>query len=88
MSTARIYTGVAKVVGLTGYAINQTLRAATAVSRTVADRVNNVRRYRIELLVDGATLKTKDDQSTRDIVRTIENMDDYGITGVIIHEQD
>jgi hypothetical protein len=39
-------------------------------------------------MVDGATLKTKEDQSAKMVSKLLENMQDYGITGVIVHEQE
>ena len=88
MSTARIYTGVAKGLGYTAFAINQVFKAVKSGSVAVADTITNAKRYKIELIVDGATLKTKENQTSKDIVRTLEHMENYGITGVIIHEQE
>ena len=86
--SARLYTGIAKGLGYTAFAINQCFRAVKSGSTAVAETITNAKKYKIELIVEGATLKTKENQSSKDILRTIENMQDYGVTGVIIYEQE
>jgi|TARA_R100000750_G_C2343391_1_gene95177 hypothetical protein len=88
MSTARIYTSFAKAAAYTAWALNQMLYFGKNAARTVSDSINDTKRYKVELLVDGATLKTKNDQSARQLCKLLENMDDFGINGIIVHEMD
>jgi len=85
--SVKLYTGVAKGLGYTAFAINQCFRAVKSGSKAVAETITNTKKYKVELIVEGATLKTKENQTSQDVIRTIENMEDYGVTGVIIHEQ-
>ena len=86
MSTARIYTTWAKIMGYTVWAANQALWCGKNVARSLTDSLDNSKRYSIELMIGGATIKTADNLTTKELCKLLENMSDYGISEVIIHE--
>tara|TARA_R100000700_G_C3168165_1_gene143059 strand:- start:1520 stop:1786 length:267 start_codon:yes stop_codon:yes gene_type:complete len=85
---AKVFTSLTWAFAGLASGLNSAARLIVTGSRIVSDKVYDKKRYRVELMVDGATLKTKEDQSAKMVSKLLENMQDYGITGVIVHEQE
>ena len=73
-----------KTLGYLAFALNNVIRFAGNVTQRVTDHVTNTERYNIDILVEGTTIKTVNNQSSAQLSRLLETMDNFGVTEVII----
>jgi len=84
MSKLGTFTAVAKGASYLGMALNQMVKLAAHGTRTAADFVIDKKRYDIELLVGGATIETKHNQSGAQLSKLVRIMGDVGVEQAII----
>ena len=73
-----------KTLGYLAFALNNVIRFAGNVTQRVTDHVTNTERYNIDILVEGTTIKSVQNQSSAQLSRLLETMDNFGVTEVII----
>jgi|TARA_R110000744_G_scaffold3012_5_gene11859 vacuolar-type H+-ATPase subunit D/Vma8 len=86
MSKLGTFTAIAKGASYLGLALNQLVKLAAYGTRQATDIVIDRKRYTIELLVDGATIKTKTNQTGNQLSKTVRMMNDVGIDRAVITE--
>ena len=65
-------------------ALNQMLKLAANGTRYAIDSIKDRKRYNIELLVEGATIQTKENQSGAQLSRIVRIMGEVGVDQAII----
>jgi hypothetical protein len=73
-----------KTLGYLAFALNNVIRFTGNITQRVTDRVTNTERYNIDILVQGTTIKSVQNQSSAQLSRLLETMDNFGVTEVII----
>ena len=84
MSKVGTFATVAKGASYLALALNQMLKLATSGARYAIDSFADRRRYNIELLVQGATIETKENQSGAQLSRIVRIMGEVGVDQAII----
>ena len=86
MSKTRTFATVAKGASYLALALNQMLKLATNGARIAIDSFADRRRYNIELLVQGATIETKENQSGAQLSRIVRIMGEVGVEQAMISD--
>ena len=84
MSKTRTFATVAKGASYLALALNQMLKLATNGARVAIDSFADRKRYNIELIVQGATIETKENQSGAQLSRIVRIMGEVGVEQAII----
>ncbi len=84
MSKTRTFATVAKGASYLALALNQMLKLATNGARIAIDSFADRKRYNIELIVQGATIETKENQSGAQLSRIVRIMGEVGVEQAII----
>jgi|TARA_R100000084_G_scaffold107508_2_gene67703 hypothetical protein len=84
MSKTRTFATVAKGASYLALALNQMLKLATNGARIAIDSFADRKRYNIELIVQGATIETKENQSGTQLSRIVRIMGEVGVEQAII----
>ena len=63
---------LSKTLGYLAFALNNVIRFAGNVTQRVTDHVTNTERYNIDILVEGTTIKTVNNQSSAQLSRLLE----------------
>ena len=75
-----------KTLGYLAFGLNNVLRFVGTATTRVSSVVSNKQRYDIEILVDGATTITHNNQTETQLRNCLEGMDRFGVTEVIIKQ--
>ena len=84
MSKVTTFATVAKGASYLALALNQMLKLAANGTRYAIDSIKDRKRYNIELLVEGATIQTKENQSGAQLSRIVRIMGEVGVDQAII----
>lgn len=84
MSKITTFTTVAKGASYLALAMNQMLKLAVNGTRYAIDSIADRKRYDIELLVGGATIQTKTNQSGAQLSKIVRIMGEVGVEQAII----
>tara|TARA_R110002012_G_scaffold289498_3_gene482639 strand:+ start:2649 stop:2927 length:279 start_codon:yes stop_codon:yes gene_type:complete len=84
MSKVTTFATVAKGASYLALALNQMLKLAANGTRYAIDSIKDRKRYDIELLVEGATIQTKTNQSGAQLSRIVRIMGEVGVDQAII----
>lgn len=77
---------LSKTLGYLAFGLNNMLRFIGTATSKVGNVVNSKQRYDIEILVDGATTITHNNQTETQLRNCLEGMDRFGVTEVIIKQ--
>jgi|TARA_B100000902_G_C26692177_1_gene613020 hypothetical protein len=77
---------LSKTLGYLAFGLNNMLRFVSTATSKVGNVVSSKQRYNIEILVDGATTITHNNQTETQLRDCLEGMDRFGVTEVIIKQ--
>jgi hypothetical protein len=77
---------VSKTLGYLAFGLNNVLRFVGSATNKISSVVSNRQRYDIEILVDGATTITHNNQTETQLRDCLDGMDKFGVTEVIIKQ--
>ena len=77
---------ISKTLGYLAFGLNNMLKFVATTTSRVGNVVNSKQRYNIEILVDGATTITHNNQTETQLRDCLEGMDRFGVTEVIIKQ--
>ena len=77
---------LSKTLGYLAFGLNNMLRFVITATSKVGNVVSSKQRYNIEILVDGATTITHNNQTETQLRDCLEGMDRFGVTEVIIKQ--
>lgn len=77
---------LSKTLGYLAFGLNNMLRFVGTATSRVGNVVSSKQRYDIEILVDGATTITHNNQTETQLRNCLEGMDRFGVTEVIIKQ--
>ncbi len=84
MNKLGTFTAIAKGASYLGLALNQIVKLAAHGTRNATDFVIDRKRYNIELLVSGATIQTKQNQTGAQLAKIVRIMSEVGVEQAII----
>ncbi len=77
---------LSKTLGYLAFGLNNMLKFVGTATSRVGNVVSSKQRYNIEILVDGATTITHNNQTETQLRDCLEGMDRFGVTEVIIKQ--
>ena len=86
MSKMTLIGQFSRTLGYLAFGLNNVLRFVGTATTKVSSVVSNKQRYDIEILVDGATTITHNNQTETQLRNCLEGMDRFGVTEVIIKQ--